>query len=119
MNEVCDKVIVQGALRVVIREEDNYWLAQGIEIDYATSGTSIEDVQRRFERGLTATIRAHLDKFHTIDRLLKYAPKEEWEGLGSAYLVEFVTQHEMPPRSAEHIPFQTISYLKEKHAACA
>ena len=43
-------LVTIGALRVLITEEvDGLWSAQGIEIDFAACGVSLEDVQRRFE----------------------------------------------------------------------
>lgn len=69
--------VALGAIRVILCEDDSEWFAQGIEIDYAASGRTLEDVQQRFEQGLEATIHEHLKRFGTIDGILKYAP-EAW-----------------------------------------
>lgn len=68
-----------GQLRVLITREGGVWFAQGLEIDYAASGTSLEDVKDRFSRGFCMTVQAHLEQFGTIDKLLKFAPSEALE----------------------------------------
>ena len=67
-----------GDLRVIVTNEDGFWFAQGLEVDYATEGSSLEDVQQRFENGLKATIREHLKLHGDIKRLTKPAPPEVW-----------------------------------------
>lgn len=69
-------------LRVLIVPEGNQFFAQGMEIDYATCGDSVDDVQHRFERGLILTISANLQRFGSIERICHKAPPEieaEWE----------------------------------------
>lgn len=65
-----------SALRVLVVRDNDCWFARGVEIDYAATGQSIEDVRKRFERGFALTVQAHLQKFSTIERLLKWAPRE-------------------------------------------
>jgi hypothetical protein len=77
-NHICEIT----ELRVLIVPEGNQFFAQGIDIDYATCGDSIDDVQHRFERGLMMTISANLQRFGSIDRMCHKAPAEvekEWE----------------------------------------
>ena len=38
-----------AALRVIISEGDGGWYAEGVEIDYAAFGQTIEEVQLNFE----------------------------------------------------------------------
>jgi hypothetical protein len=66
-----------GDLRVIIvRDDDDSWFARGLEIDFAEQGTSLEDVQDRFEESLTETIREHLNVRGNIRELLRFAPNE-------------------------------------------
>lgn len=74
-------VVAFGNLRVLIFEQDGEWLAQGIEIDYAASGATLEDTQRYFELGLARTVHLHLQRHTTIDRLLRFAPETVWKPL--------------------------------------
>jgi hypothetical protein len=62
------------SLKVMITEEEGYWFAQCLEIDYATDGQSAEDVTKRFENGLAKAIDLHLNEFSSLDNFLKPAP---------------------------------------------
>jgi len=62
------------SLKVMITEEEGYWFAQCLEIDYATDGESLEDVTKRFEDGLQKAIDVHLKEFGNLDNLLQPAP---------------------------------------------
>jgi hypothetical protein len=68
-------LVALGNLRVLVCKEDGEWLAQGVEIDYAASGDTISEAQRRFEKGLRATVHLHLTRFQSIEKLLRYAPE--------------------------------------------
>ena len=115
--EESEQIIVRGALRVVLYPEDDYWIAQGIEVDYSACGRSLEEAKTRFERGLTMTIQAHLEKFGSVQKLLRYAPEEVWKGLedSSMYHVRFISKHAIEP--ASELPFGSISYLEKRTAA--
>lgn len=115
----CEGVVI-GSLRVIVSEQQGYWFAQGIEIDFAASGSSLDDVQERFEHGLVETISAHLSKYGTIEKLLKYAPKSEWQGLTGSkeYFVDMVSVHELQDQVATtELPFKQIAYLEKRAAA--
>ena len=116
-----DRRVVQiGHLRVLMTEKDGEWLAQGIEIDYAASGWSLEEAQRRFERGLSATIDLHLRQFDSIERLLKFAPESVWRHLKSPQAFDFnlMTVHDLSALggSMQRLPFERIAYLPESRA---
>lgn len=118
-NTGCEGVII-GALRVIVSEQDGYWFAQGIEIDFAASGSSLQDLQERFECGLVETITAHLNKYGTIENLLKYAPKTEWQSLADSqeYYVDMVAIHELHDQVAmKELPFKQIAYIEKRTAA--
>jgi hypothetical protein len=107
-------------LRVLVSRDGEGWIAQGVEIDYAAGGDSVEDVQRRFERGLKATIHRHIERFGTVQRLLKHSPPEEWAelaGQGAAeYEFDVIDVHDLAEAS---LPYQQVAYitLEELHAA--
>jgi hypothetical protein len=69
-------VALIGDLRVMIVRDDDSWFARGLEIDFAEQGTSLEDVQARFEKSLTETIQEHLNIRGNIRELLRFAPSE-------------------------------------------
>jgi len=103
-----------GNLRVVIIPDGDAWFAQGLEIDYAVQGSSVEDSKKQFEDGLAATIQEHLRIYGTIEKLLEVAPTEVWKSVllsPSAKLSGFsqVSVHEVI-RNA--LPFHGIAYLE-------
>lgn len=105
--------VMLGHIRVLVRERHGEWFAQGIEVDYAASGESMEDVQSRFERGLAATVHVHLRRFSSLDRLLKFAPRAEVEKLDAdEYQLNLVSIHDIGP-DMNHFPFGRIAYLEE------
>lgn len=73
-NDHGDAIIGINDLRVVLTDRGSHWLAQGVEIDYATVGNDIEDVKRRFENGLRLTLRENLKVHGDIGRVLVGAP---------------------------------------------
>jgi len=76
----CLKFDLRNAHVVIVKMRD-YWFAQGLDIDYAVQGGSIEEVKERFQAGLIETVRAHLNRFGTLEHFLKPAPPEVREGL--------------------------------------
>lgn len=106
-------VVGIGALRVVIRPDGDLWYAQGIEIDYAATGGTVEEVKHDFEIGLARTIDLHLERWGTIERLLKFAPASEWEALrgGQSYKFSITLAHSVPTVN-EKTPFPSIAYLQ-------
>lgn len=107
-----------GGLRVLVCEKDGEWFAQGIEIDYAASGRSLEDVKNRFERGLLATVHAHLLRYSTVERLLRFAPKSAWEKLTQREGFDFslataMELSEIDPELPTELPFERLVYLHD------
>lgn len=72
-------VVGIGGLRVMLIKEDQFWIAQGLEIDSLAQGSSKNAAKKNFEDGLRATIGEHLKIYGTIERLLSPAPKEVWQ----------------------------------------
>ena|SRR5579859_6972151 len=100
-------------LRVIVTNDDGGWFAQGLEIDYAAQGESLEEVKKNFEHGLGATIQAHLTIHGNLDQFFKPAPQEVWQELSKGVANKTLTlQHisthevELPP------PFGRIEYSK-------
>lgn len=106
-------------LRVVLRNDDGSWFAQGLEIDYFAQGNSREDVRARFERGLEATIDDHLETFGTIDRVLKPAPadvrREAKEAVRELNAYSTTSTHTFVPELTPFYP--AIQYYSGAEAA--
>ncbi len=62
----------------MLLKTETFWYAQGLEIDYAAQGNSLEEVKERFSRGLTLTINEHLTIHGTIKHMLVPAPPDVW-----------------------------------------
>ena len=74
-------VVGIGNLRVVLIQDDDAWFAQGLEIDYAAQGSSVEDVKKKFAQGLCATLHENLKAYGNIERILRVAPPQVWNEL--------------------------------------
>lgn len=72
-------VIGISALKVVITKDGANWFAQGLDIDYAAEGISVENAKQNFENGLAATIHQNLKAFNDPSKILKPAPPEVWQ----------------------------------------
>lgn len=88
-----------GNLRVVICPDEDGWFAQGLEIDYAASGSTIPQVKKNFQTGLRGTINLHLQLYGNIESILTPAPSEIWKDVywsksGKEYRFSQVSVHE-------------------------
>jgi hypothetical protein len=72
-------VVFVKALKVVILNDDDHWFAQGLDLDYASQGDSVDDAKKNFENGLAATIHQHLKAYGNLSKFLKPAPPEVWQ----------------------------------------
>ena len=110
-------------IRVLLLEEEDGWIAQGLELDYAAAGVTPEDVKRRFEDGLGATISAHLQAFGGIEGLLKVAPQDVWNQWLTAdkrYSFQQVSVHDLSEDDLPEdlvLPFRGIAYMEHRLAA--
>jgi len=67
-------------LRVLIAcDRNGLFCAQGLDIDYATSGDSLEEAKENFVRGLCETAALHIEMFGDVKRLLRQAPQEVFD----------------------------------------
>ena len=109
-------------LSVLIVPDENFWFAQGIEIDYGAQGDTVEDAQKHFQEGLTKTIHQHLKVHGHIDKLLKFAPssilKEAARHKLSIKPLAHVSFHEILGEETQaKIPFDGIEYRVLQQAA--
>lgn len=111
-----EHIVGFGNLRVVICQEGEQWFAQGLEIDYAADGTSLDDVKKNFEEGLAGTIHLHLKAYGNLKNLLKIAPPDAWEDwYKEAKKMRYsqVSIHDLfeEDETPEELPFFQIDYL--------
>lgn len=112
-------VVGLGNIRVAIVPDGAAFFAQGLEIDYAAQGSTVEEVKQNFEVGLEATIQQHLKIYGNIRQLLHPAPAEVWQEL----IPEKTAIHNRYFHVSEHsienevFPYEGIKYLVAAQAA--
>lgn len=112
--------VVLSALRVMVERDGESWFAQGIEIDYAASGTSIDDVKERFERGLKRTIEENLRRYQSIARILRWAPAEvvaEFDQCQQRFSFSHVSYHDLSD-DMPAFPYRRIAFAERQSATC-
>jgi hypothetical protein len=108
-----------GNIRVIIVPDGAAYFAQGLEIDYAAQGSTVDEVKKNFEVGLEATIQQHLKIYGNIKRMLQPAPPEVWQEL----VPEKTALHNRYWHISEHtiadsaLPYDGINYLVAAAAA--
>lgn len=117
--------VVCSAVRVVIKRDNEFWYAQGVEIDYLAQGNSLDEVKERFKKGLIATIRTHIKKFGSVQKLLRWAPESEWKAElnNTGYPLTFVEvfdedKTDIRQQLADAFPFGCLAFIEpqSKHA---
>jgi hypothetical protein len=111
-------------LDVLIVPDGRAWFAQGLQVDYAAQGDSVDDAKEQFQKGLRATIHHNLRMFGTIENILKVAPNEQWRELwhtakGQHKVYSQVSFHEIVKDLgvSEDFPFAHINYAEVRLAA--
>ena len=100
-------------LHVLVVPDGNGWFAQAFEIDYGVQGSTIEEVKKRFEEGLAATIQHNVDIFDTIANMLR--PNQDWYMLkaqteGSEYDYTCVEVFPIPAKVVDAFPYRMIEF---------
>jgi hypothetical protein len=74
-------IVMIDKLRVALMRDGNAWVAQGLEIDYAAEGSSVDDAKDQFQIGLMLTLRENIRVFGHIKGVLRVVPQDVWNGL--------------------------------------
>lgn len=119
-------VVGLGALRVLLTQDDGGWFAQGLEVDYAAAGLTVEEAKANFALGLELTIHEHLKVHGAIRRFLVPAPAEAWaeffelstskECLKQTFTT--IQLHQVEGAAKAKIPFDNISFLRSSEPEC-
>jgi hypothetical protein len=108
-----------GNLRVIICPDEDGWFAQGLEIDYAASGATIDEAKKNFEIGLRGTIGLNIKMHSNIEHFLKVAPQQIWKELykgGREYRLFHVSLHDDISKALGSLGYQGIDYLVKPEA---
>jgi hypothetical protein len=101
-----------GNIKVIICKDDDAWFAQGLDIDYAANGHTLEEVKENFQVGLEGTIDLHIKAYGNIEKFLKVAPQEVWDELraaGDHYRYSQVSFHEDLSKT---LGYQGINFIE-------
>lgn len=101
-----------GNIKVIICQDDDAWFAQGLDIDYAANGHSLEQVKKNFQIGLKGTIDLHIKAYGNIEKFLKVAPQDVWDELrtaGDHYRYSQVSFHEDLSKT---LGYQGINFIE-------
>ena len=101
-----------GTLRVALTSEDGAWFAQGLEVDYFAAGETLEEAEQNFQEGLAITVKRHLKKFGTLDRMKptppvvvrEYYPLDQFRSLAVRKLTKVQSV-------APQFPFDSVEFL--------
>lgn len=116
------QLIAVDGLRVIIVPDGDQWFAQGIDIDFAASGSTIEDVQNRFVQGLCSTLHANMVRNkESMRAFLHPAPNSVIEEVTSKlprsiHELKFVSVRLKNDDCFEDLPYKQASFI---HAAVA
>lgn len=84
-------------LRVWLFQSSDYWVAQGLDIDFTTDGDTPEEAIHSFLESLCKTIVEHINRFGSLEKLLaRRAPDEIY-----AAWVRELEQHKFSARTME------------------
>ena len=111
-------VVGLGPMKVIVCNEDGEWFAQGLDIDYASSGKSFEEVKKNFETGLAATIDLHIKAYNGIKKFLRPAPQDVWEDLYAVGGKTFdYTQITLHSDLSNALGYEQINYITREAVA--
>lgn len=108
------------SLRVLLVEDTSGWFAQGLDIDYAASGLTVDEVKKSFEVGFCATVHEHLVMHGSIDRLLKPADQDVWKefyesrkGLQFSCIQLHSLAEDCDSQETLELPFDSIQFMQK------
>ena len=114
-------VVGFGNLRVLVVEDGGAWFAECQDINYAAQGSSLDEVQHNFEKGLSATVDEHLRVFGNIENLLSRPAsstvRRRFHTMRRSFRYSQVTVHSLPKKIQKIIQFQGIEFIQPQIAA--
>ena len=110
-------------LKVILIQEAGSWFAQGLEIDYAAEGKTLEEVKAAFEKGFCGTIYENLRVYGKLDKFLVPAPVEIWKEMfydcSDMNAFSQITVHNLAEKVGSLLPFKAIEYIQRAEKVAA
>lgn len=118
------KHLVAAQLRVLVCPADNGgFVAQGLEIDYCSTGATVEDVQERFATGFLMTVEALIKRNRPLSALFKSkTPPEIWqEYVDTAKEDQLIcgTVVDLSAQLPTSAPFQSLAFCSPRQMSLA
>jgi hypothetical protein len=108
-------------LRVWVTEENGWFFAQGLEVDYAAQGSSLEEVMEIFHEGFVRSIDAHLREHGNVRAFLKPVSAEilmEFNAhKGDSKPVRTMSLHVTETKQPAEVPTTNIDFYELPKAA--
>lgn len=93
------------ALHVMLLPDGQGWFAQGLEIDYAACGATMDEAKDNFVQGLGVTVCEHLVMYGHIKKVLVPASQQAWN-----------EYYESPPEGIKRHKISLKASFEEQHA---
>lgn len=115
-------------LRVMLIKDGDSWFAQGLDIDYASAGSSVDEAKKNFEIGFAKTIREYLAMYGDLAKFMQGAPEEAWQEFLNAppeTLMTFASYHmcdlvketdDVKASEGVKLPFGNIVFIQQQAA---
>lgn len=118
------KHTVAAQLRVLVcPAEEGGYVAQGLEIDYCSTGATVEDVQKRFATGFLMTVEALIKRGRPLSALFKsVTPPEIWqEYIDSAKEDQLIcgTVIDLSEKLPGNAPYQSLAFCSPRQMSLA
>lgn len=120
MSDGNNHIVGLKSLKVMLCKDSGMWFAQGLEIDYAACGNTIEETQENFLQGLKLTIQKHLEMHGSIEKMLKVSPQEVWDEYFKSDVIKqklttfdfYESQASEEQQIEKYVPFKDIAFLE-------
>ena len=108
-------------LRVTISGNDKEgWFAKGVEINYFSCGWTMEEVMDNFSTGLAFTIKEHLARHNSVEKLLCWSSVEEiQEVFTQRKTFHTVGSRNLSPDTAQCFPYDGLSFIAKESREAA
>ena len=106
---IFDELILDNLIVIITEaKEQEYWIAQGLQINYFAYGNSPDEVKKTFKTGLIETVKENLKRYGNIIPLLEWAPhqiiNEYWDA-------PYTLNGDMPV-DEEILPVKNLKFMK-------
>ena len=113
--------VVVNDLRVMLLKDGESWFAQGLELDYASAGATVDEAKKNFEVGFAKTVREHLVMYGNLSKFIQVAPQETWQEFFNAppetkhMVMSSVQVHDLVEESDLDVklPFGNILFIQQ------